>query len=352
MCAMSSCPPIVITHAGAFHADEIMAIALLERFAFASPLRIAMGWAPSAVHALLVEGVRPEVPTHVDGGGLEDCRQPVWVLRTRQPELLAAGRAREDVFVIDVGGHYDPSRLNFDHHQSDMTLSWSQGTPYSSTGLIWRWLEEAGKLSGLSPAVRAGLADRLIEPLDAHDNGVRISPDASVVEDYNRGGGGDPEVQLAQFEKALRFCRDRLDNAIHVVSNQEAARDVLAYAWARASTRGERFVILDEPLPGTDGTRLLHEVSQGKALLLGLPSQSSRYSLISLPATEDRFSIVCPVPESWRGRMDFDVVLGDFGAARLAFAHKTGFMCVVEGGPREVRSVASYLASIHQADSP
>lgn len=341
---MPSYPPVVITHAGAFHADELMAIALLERFAFNSPLRVAMCWDPQDVQALVEHDRRPPVPALVDERGVQDCRQPVWVFRTRQPELLEAARSRSDVFVIDVGGHYNQDSLNFDHHQADMTLTWPNGTPYSSTGLIWRWLEETGRLSSLSDPVRHSLADRLIEPLDAHDNGVRLSPDAGVVEEYNRSGGGDPEVQLIQFEKALRFCRDRLDNALHAITNRELARDVLASAWGRAAARGERFVILDEPLPGTDGTRLLHEVSEGKCLLLGLPSQSNRYSLISLPANEDRFSIACPVPESWRGRMDFAVELGALGSVRLAFAHKTGFMCVIDGAAKETRAVATYLS--------
>lgn len=340
---MSSYPPIVITHAGAFHADELMAIALLERFAFTSPLRVALCWEPQDVQALIEHDRRPPVPALVDERGVQDCRQPVWVFRTRQPELLEAARARPDVFVIDVGGHYDPTALNFDHHQAEMTLTWPNGTTYSSTGLVWRWLEDTGRLSSLPDQVRSSLAERLIEPLDAHDNGVRLSPDGTAVEEYNRSGGGDPEVQLIQFEKALRLCRDRLENALHATTNRELARDVLAHAWSRASARGERFVILDEPLPGTDGTRLLHEVSGGHCLLLGLPSQSNRYSLISLPANEDRFSIICPVPESWRGRMDFSVDLGQLGSVHLAFAHKTGFMCVVEGGPKETRAVATYL---------
>jgi uncharacterized UPF0160 family protein len=337
-------PPTIVTHSGAFHADELMAIALLERFLLQWPLRVALGWGQEELRALRT-GTRPPVPEIVLPSGHVDCRQPVWVVRSRHPDVLQWARAQADVFVLDVGGELDFDNRNLDHHQAGMTLAWPNGTPLSSTGLVWHYLADRGYLSELSPGVQQVLVDELIEPLDAHDNGVRLSPDGTIVEGYNRGGG-DGELQLQQFSAALDFCRARLDNALHAAARTAEARDILAAAWAQAKARGERFVLLNDSLPGNDGARLLAEISQGQARLLGLPGQSDRYSLISLPVSpQDRFSVACPMPAPWRGRMDFHADLGQGRSAHLAFAHKTGFMCVVVGGVAQARAVAAYVVA-------
>ena len=340
---MSNTLPLLLTHAGAFHADELMAVALLERFAFVQNVRVAHESSQSKLLTYVSEGVRPEFHGVYGEDGVLDVRQPLWLFRTRHPEVLAAARFRSDVFVIDVGGDHDPDLLNFDHHQSGMSLTWNSGTPYSSTGLVWCWLDAQSKLSSLSPAVKLSVEALLIEPLDAHDNGVSQSSFGELIEDYNRTGGGDPEEQLIQFEKALLACREKLENVLYQVEKSEASKSVLRSAWASALENDERFVVLKEPLPGSNGTQLLRQISSGSCLFLGLPSQMGRYSLISLPASEDRFSIACPVPEGWRGRMDFTVDIPELGSVKIAFAHKTGFMCVVDGGYREVCGVARFL---------
>src|SRR5690606_34861799 len=83
------------THSGSFHADDVLALALIRAFAD-----------PDAT-----------------------------VVRTRDPAVLAAC----DV-VFDVGGVHDPARGRFDHHQNDYTGD------RSSAGLVLDWLEAEDKL--------------------------------------------------------------------------------------------------------------------------------------------------------------------------------------------------------------
>lgn len=334
----------LVTHAGSFHSDEIMAVALLERFYLARPVA-QVDLDSAALLRLLAQGDRPEASVRRLPDGTEDARTPHLLVRTRAPDVLAAAKSDPTVFVLDVGGELEPTLLNFDHHQASMQEAWPDGTPFSSTGLVWRWLRGQGLLDAMDAAVLDELEASLIRPLDAHDNGQALCPLAQVCEGYNRHVD-EPGIQLEQFDKAKAFLADALANHLHQAEVKVEARQTLAQAWATAQARGDRHVVLGEALAYPDGTGLLDEVSGGEAELLAIPGRGNRYSIISLPI-DGRFSIKCPVPEAWRGRMDQEIEV-DGRPLRLAFAHKTGFMCVVQGGPQDAHRAARHIVAHNQ----
>src|SRR5690606_18965589 len=100
------------------------------------------------------------------------------------------------------GGTFSEEMLNFDHHQKTMQETWEDGSPLSSTGLVWRYLKNQNKLSHLPETVISDVEERLIKPLDAHDNGKATFPLSSIVASYNRETS-DPLLQDEQFGKAL-----------------------------------------------------------------------------------------------------------------------------------------------------
>ncbi len=141
-------PPLLVTHGGRFHCDEVLACAVL---------RLALGLhAPGVDHVLL---------------------------RTRRAEEISRG----DV-VWDVGLVHDAARARFDHHQSGAPTR-PDGTPYSSAGLVWQvhgvaavaaLLRPRGAES-MAPAIAAELDATLILRVDEVDNGV--SARGPVVQD-------------------------------------------------------------------------------------------------------------------------------------------------------------------------
>lgn len=332
--------PVLVTHSGAFHSDELMALVLLERFVLNRPIRLARGFSLAQAKGLLERAYSPQLSSRWTSDGVEDCRTPCPIIRTRDSKLLGMAKQSRNAWVLDVGGEYLPDKLNFDHHQDSMNERWEDGTPYSCAGLVWRWIMERGAAKDMmDDEVSREVGLTLIRGLDAHDNGVQSFPAAVVCEGYNRNQL-DESVGADQLEKALGFMSDVLDNAIHQARTKITGRRVLGQAWERAK-EGQRYVILGSPLDYPDGTGLLKEVSNGKALLLGIPGRGNRFSLISTPL-ENRFDSACPVPRSWRGKMDFQVY-DDQGPINMAFAHKTGFMCVVEGGESEAERVAKLV---------
>ena len=333
---------ILLTHAGAFHSDELMAFALLERFYLCRPARVAHGMTPDALMGLLTDSRFPEFEPVVGFDGRVDARSPCPIVRTRDPAALAVARAHPSVFVIDVGGVFDPSALNFDHHQANLSETWDDGTEFSSTGLVWRWLRQRGTLGlELEDDVLDELERALIKPLDAHDNGQEPCGLATVCEGYNR----HPAEGLDQFQKALRLMVDALENAVHAAETQARARRHLAAAWA-ARPLGQEYLMLREPLKASNGSQLLKEISGDEALLLGFPTNGPRYNLVSVRG-DTPFSSKCPVPAEWRGRMDFNVRTCT-RTVRVAFAHKNGFMCVVEGTQKDAEALARHIVAEHQ----
>ena len=89
--------PLLVTHSGKFHCDEVFAYAVL---------RLALG--------------------------LSEPGQDHTLMRTREARLIEAG----DI-VWDVGTVFDAAANRFDHHQRGAPVRPDE-TPFSSAGLIWQ----------------------------------------------------------------------------------------------------------------------------------------------------------------------------------------------------------------------
>lgn len=158
--------PVIVTHDGTFHADEVLAVSMLRLL-------------PAYAGATLV--------------------------RTRDDAALAAA----DV-VVDVGCVYDPDARRYDHHQPGfhatlVTPSSVRATPLSSAGLVYQHhgadviaavVAAAGDLPVLSSPDAAAVFERVyttfVEAIDAVDNGVVqfISAPCPTCEPHRKGGGG------------------------------------------------------------------------------------------------------------------------------------------------------------------
>lgn len=162
----------VITHDTMFHADEVMAVAMLR---------------------------------HI-GYNLE-------VVRTRDPQILAAALADPEVAVLDVGGEYNPLMFNFDHHQ-DMSLQ-------SAAGLIWEHFKNKICPKEAQPFFAQFIAsidamdtnrDNIFATWDQMPSGFRNT--SSIIGGFNRDVT-NPAVQDKQFGEATYFAADIIVNEIY-----------------------------------------------------------------------------------------------------------------------------------------
>ncbi len=199
----------VATHSGSFHADDVFALAALSLLVAAEP-----------------------------------ARGPLELVRTRDPEQLAAADLR-----VDVGQRDDPATGDFDHHQRGGAGERPNGIRYASFGLVWR--EFGARIAGGGAAgelVARRLDEVLVQGVDANDTGQTIS--SALIADVapltvshaiaafnpNWDEDGSAAAKRAAFDQALAFARGILERELASAQAQECARPSWCAPRSRAPT--------------------------------------------------------------------------------------------------------------------
>lgn len=271
-------PMLVATHSGPFHADDVMAFALVQAF--------------------------------VDSDAT--------VIRTRD-----AARIVEADLVIDVGGIFDPETLRFDHHQA------TYEGPRSSAGMVLDWLQETG-------AVAEGLAEMLREAgvnyVDDVDNG-RVAPSQTVpcfarlVEAFNQ-----PATNFDEFDRAFVSAVGMARGWIEGVRSEQAklveAEVEVHEAMKRAEDAGSNVLELSRylrwkvPYFANGGETHPTEFAL-------FPGTDGSTRIVAIPPKLGDFSQKRSLPEEWAGLMD-EVLSEVVGLPGCRFCHKNRFIAVFE----------------------
>lgn len=182
----------LVTHGNGFHADDVMAYAILKE-------------------ALTKQG-------------------ETWSLTRAYWGDPAANNA--DI-VFDTGGVYDPASGRYDHHQTGRAGARENGILYASAGLIWKHF---GHELCSNEAVWEAIDRGLISEIDAIDNGQNyigelLFKDAGYTSfgmhlanfEADMFQKKTPEMLLAAFEAASEFARGVLVRMIQATEAQERA---------------------------------------------------------------------------------------------------------------------------------
>ena len=196
----------VAVHGGAFHADDVFAVAILK-------------------------SIYPDLR----------------VVRTRDPKKLRGADAR-----VDVGNKYNHKTKDYDHHQREMAGKRDNGIPYSGVGLIWK---HYGR-NLVEEDVWRNVDKRLIQNIDAEDNGVRtyivqgIFPYFidEMIKSFNPQW---PDITMENFDESFG---EAVEIAIKVLKAEiERAKSVLKakkiFLDAVSKSESKDYVILDEYIP-------------------------------------------------------------------------------------------------------
>lgn len=179
-----------LTHAGIFHADDIMSTALL---------RI----------------LNPEIEV-----------ERVF----RVPEDVA-----EDTLIFDIGGG------EFDHHQVNNEIR-DNGIPYAAFGKLVRAF--GGEL-GLSEESLATFQKEVVEPIDSTDNGGEPDPLSRVLSAFNPSWDEDADG-TSRFWEAEAIAESLLRKEINTLRSVDSAREIVLAA-AEKSEGG--VVVLEQYAP-------------------------------------------------------------------------------------------------------
>jgi uncharacterized UPF0160 family protein len=278
----------VATHPGNFHADDVFAVAVLE---------LAAG--------------------------------EVEVVRTRDPEAIAAADAR-----IDVGGRDDPATGDFDHHQKGGAGARPNGIRYASFGLVWR--EHGAALAGGEDAA-AAIDERLVQGVDANDtgqeivetlvDGVRPMSVSGVIAALNPAWDEDLDAaeEDARFLEAVALARRILEREIAGGAAFGRARALVEAAIARS--HDARVVELDRNMPW----RELVVTGAPDALYVMYP-KADGWGAQAVPRDAGAFGNRRDFPAAWAGHSGAELA-EITGVADAIFAHPARFY--VSAGSRE-----------------
>ncbi|KAH0472323.1 MAG: hypothetical protein KVP17_001135 [Porospora cf. gigantea B] len=185
--------PVIGTHDGRFHCDEVTAIALLK---------------------------------------LLPAYRGADVIRSRNPDTH-----QQMTVLVDVGAAYDPDRKRFDHHQRSFVTQFPKDRPVtklSSAGLIWLHMgkqiltEYFGVDEKSVDQVWRKAYDDFFESIDAIDNGVNVgdpvvyrvrSDLSSRVARLHPQWNDVEQDDVKPFRKALEMCNQEIHEQITPIIN-------------------------------------------------------------------------------------------------------------------------------------
>ncbi|MDE2318520.1 MAG: MYG1 family protein [Rhodospirillales bacterium] len=271
--------PLLVTHSGKFHCDEVFAYAVL---------RLALNLSqPGEDHVLL---------------------------RTRKQDLIETG----DI-VFDVGLVSDPAANRFDHHQIGAPVR-EDGTPFSSAGLIWQVYGARAVAALLSPgaaqfapAIANALDGKLVKRIDEIDNGVsatgpvvRNSLDlAALVGDFNppwdSPEANGPTAGDEAFQQAAAMVRGVLARQVDIQRAKLQAESLVLAAHAAAEDK--RLLVLENGMPWKNVV-----FSHNLPVLLAIsPASNGNWMVDTVPPEPGSFAQRLPLPEGWAGLQGADL---------------------------------------------
>ena len=294
--------PLLVTHSGKFHCDEVFAYVVL---------RLALGLGKA--------------------GGLGEAGTDHALVRTRDAAVIAGA----DV-VWDVGSVHDPATARFDHHQRGAPTR-GDGTPFSSAGLVWQVHGEAAMRALLPPAqqplagaIAAEIDGTVVRRIDENDNGVAVFSDdtlglSSLVGDCNPGWDAvqSDEATDAAFMVAVSLVDGVLRRrATSLRARLAAAEGIVA---AHAASADPRILELDRGMPWK-GTVFAHALPVVYAVY---PVSNGNWMVDCMPPEPGLFAQRLPLPEAWAGLQNGALAEAS-GVAGAVFVHVRRFV----GGAR------------------
>ena len=280
---MFSRRPLIVTHDGHFHPDDVCAVAVLD---------------------LVLNG-------------------RYRLKRTRDTSIIS----RAD-YVVDVGGVYDPALHRFDHHQKGGAGARPESVPYASFGLVWR--EYGVRLCG-DEEIAQEIDRKLVASIDALDNGVEVVKvlDQRVLPYYfadflfDLNPGWKERVSFdSQFRKAVEYASLVLRREIRrSILNREGRRAVEA---AYQSSLDKRIIVIDDDYPWR---KVL--MRHPEPLFIVKPRVNGSWDAKTVPVAEQGFESRASFPKSWRGLTEQDLSQIS-GVPDAMFCHNGGFIAIAQ----------------------
>lgn len=311
--------PVIGTHSGIFHCDEILACFMLQ-----------------------------QLPKY------EKAR----IVRTRDEAIL-----KDCDIVVDVGSVYEPEKCRFDHHQKTFAHTFGSVRPefaakfskvrLSSAGLIYahfgeeviqRVIQQQNGEQLDADCLRnvyGKVYESFIQEMDGIDNGVPQFPDEPVyriathlsarVGHFNsQWNSTDAFDEQAQFEKAKKMVgAEFIDSVVYFATVWWPARAIVSDAIKKRFELHESGKIIEfsTACPWKQHLYDLEAVEkcEGEILYCLFGASPTDFRIICVPKTANSFVCRKFLPANWRGIRDEQLATVS-GVPGARFVHATGFI--------------------------
>eukprot|EP00088_Acartia_fossae_P014697 TRINITY_DN1789_c0_g2_i2.p1 TRINITY_DN1789_c0_g2~~TRINITY_DN1789_c0_g2_i2.p1 ORF type:complete len:333 (+),score=41.60 TRINITY_DN1789_c0_g2_i2:42-1040(+) len=302
------------THNGTFHADEVLACALLKI-----------------------------LPKYKDSE----------IVRTRDPKVLETC----DI-VVDVGGEFVPEKQRFDHHQKSFTHTMNSLDPkykyeikLSSAGLVYfhfgkeilSTLEEKDTQDPLVETLFTKLYEKFIQEVDGIDNGIETHDSegrytintnfSSRIGNFNPAWNeeSDDNDQMKRFEKAMVQADSEFRDKVHFYARSWwPARKIVADAIEQRFDVHPSGQVLEFKQGGVPWKEHLLQLEveqglEGQLYYVIYTDQSGKWRVQCVPVSSTAFQNRLSLPENWRGVRDAELEKLS-GIPGCIFVHASGFI--------------------------
>lgn len=269
----------IITHAGTFHADEVLATVILKKVF----------------------------------GDITVCRT------FKVPEELD-----DEVIVYDIGFG------KFDHHQKGGNGSRENGVPYLAVGLIWKEFGHKLVADTCNPDLIWNLIDRdLIQGVDATDNGAMPKADypaqsmslSLAVSGFNPTWDSTESADEC-FVKAVAFAEIVFDNTLANAISKAKAQKIVDDA---IECSEGHILVLDQFVPWQEFIFSSENEKADDIQFVVFPSNRGGFNWQCVPDALGSFEQRKSVPTEWKGLRELELQEVT-GIATASFCHPAGFI--------------------------
>jgi uncharacterized UPF0160 family protein len=276
------------THNGKFHADEVMATAILKEIF------------------------------------------DIEVVRSRDPDVL------KDLEII-----YDIGEGEFDHHQMDKRYR-DNGIPYAACGLIWerfgrdviRMYDNTLSQENLEYMFHE-MDDILIKGIDAADNGIRTTKTivptlniTAIISKFNPSWDSRLDEENS-FNEAVELASSVFKNVLRQKFSVVYAEEYVRNAYKNRSV--PELLVLDKPYPWNE---LLYQIDEEKQIVYVISPDHDQYIIQTVRRSDGGYGDVKPLPLSWAGKRD-EELCAVTGTDDAVFCHADRFIA----GARSLDSI-------------
>ena len=249
--------------------------------------------------------------------------KPLKIFRTRDQKVLS-----EMDYILDVGMEYNPKENKFDHHQEGWNEKRSNGIVYATAGLVWK--EYGEKITG-SKEVADKIDERIIQSIDAEDNGIEIYKDIfegvspycifdyiSALNPTWREKNMDPSKA---FEQAVLEVKKILNREIERAKDSVLGKKKVQEIYEKSEDK--RILILDDKY---SWRRIVNSYPEP---LFVIRKQDDNWRINAVGVLGFKFKSKLDFPKSWAGKKG-DELAKITGVSDAVFCLNQRFMCAAK----------------------